>query len=63
METMTADRQEQYVRAVRMNDEAHRKSIREIDSEDFGDRQERFREIQQEARLWLRHLDSIYRRS
>lgn len=46
-----------YKEAVLQNDEAHRKSIRELDlGPDFRDRQNAFKEVQQEARFWLNEL-------
>lgn len=51
----------QFRRAIEMNDEAHRKTIREMaNGGDTMDRQDVFKEIQSEARMWLRHLYSIH---
>ena len=54
----------EYQEAVYLNDEAHRKSIREVDYESttFGERQKIFADIEKEAKMWLRHLDSIHGR-
>lgn len=61
MESMRTD-QEAYRRAVDMNDIAHRQTIKEVANATTSERQEVFAEINREARLWLRHLDSIHYR-
>ena len=51
-----------YESAVFQNDEAHRRVIRSIGdkSNDTVDRQELFKSIQREARMWLEHLHFIH---
>lgn len=53
---------ERYKQAILLNDEAHRRTIREVCVSDSVNRQEVFRQINIEARMWLRHLDVIYGR-
>lgn len=48
--------------AVDMNDAAHRRTL--VQEAEAGRlTEQRFREISEEAKLWLRHLDFIYRRT
>jgi len=50
----------EYKVAVLQNDEAHRRAIRTLESVDVGDKQDAFQAIQDEAKMWLRHLFSIH---
>jgi len=46
-----------YKEAVLQNDEAHQKSIKELAlMDDFIDRQNQFKDIQAEAKFWLREI-------
>lgn len=54
------DRIEDYKQAVLQNDEAHQREIRQVAERDGVIRQDRFKEIQREARMWLRHLAFIH---
>ena len=58
--TIMTDRQDAYIKAVEMNDEAQKKTLLE---EDNDITQSRCEEIEEEAKMWLRHLDFIHRKT
>lgn len=48
--------QADYERAMHLNDEAHQKTIVQVCGGDTMERQEIFKEISREARMWLDEL-------